>query len=487
MKKSAVFIWLGLLLVVVLLYARLMDATSLTWDDDTNIFANPYFTMNFWLGLWSEAYYGLYVPLTSTLWAGLYYWGQAAAWPFHALNVLLHLANISLLFVVLRHLGRRWDLSSPYALALALGLFALHPMQVESVAWISGTRDLLSTFFALLTVLIYFQAPRWRNYILATMCFFCALLSKPNVVVLPVVIGVLEVWLNGQRRWWLKMLPWLLLSGLITMITHGAQVDHFEDTVDWWYRPLLMCDSYFFYLRKLLWPFALAANYDRRPEVILAEPERLWLAAAFGVIFLGVLLWTWRKDRRWFALAVAAVLLLLPSSGIVPFGFEAISDVADHYMYLPLAALAGLALFAQRWRVLPVILLPVWAWGTYQRIPVWHDNPAFFTAMSEATPDSYSTAIGMSVVLCQDLKQYDKGVEWTEKALARHSHDLLALANKAYCLLHAGQIDRVIAMQDELDDLDRPVLAANQAKAYSSLMATLGGRQRDSKLNVLPG
>ena len=471
------------LLVSAAIYATLWNAKPLTWDDASNIFANPYYTMHRWWGTLFEPYFGLYVPVTSSFWALLYNLGQGASWPFRMFNILIHSANIFLLYIILKHLAGSWKIHAPLAIGLGVSVFALHPLQVESVAWISGGRDLLSTFFAFLTVILYFGRPSTRGYVLATVTFVCALLSKPSVAILPIAFVVIDRFVTNQpwRVSLRRMSLWVALSLVAIYLTRMAQVEHFTDRLDWWQRPLVMLDTYVFYFLKTLWPYPLAANYARTPEYILINPEVLGLSAAVFVAVTGLLIWGWSRDRRFAIFAILWALLLLPVSGVVPFGYQSVSQVADHYNYLPLAAVAVLfMIFLEKINrrpilmVLPIALTLAWSALSFERTKIWENDFTFFTDMTRAAPNSYSAAVGMSVVMCEQKKDFEAGLQWVDKALAVKAHDIIALSNRAYCLYHAGRGREVIAMQELLERVDRPQLSTTQPTPYSSLLATLG-------------
>jgi hypothetical protein len=481
-RSRNALILLLVLLATVFLYAELWNTPPLSWDDGSNIFANPYFRMGHWWGVWTEPYYGLYVPITSSVWAALLFLGKGAVWPFRLLNLSLHVANIILVFLILREFMRRWSLPSAVAMGVALAVFALHPLQVQAVAWLSGARDLLAAFFTLAAVLIYFRFENRLGHAGALALFVLSLLSKPNVAVMPAVMVCLEVLLRG-RTWWVALkrtLPWWLAAAGAIVLTQIGQGAHFENTVQWWQRPLLMLDSYRFYLEKLVWPHPLSANYARTPESVLGDGANIWKALLTLAAILGASVWAWRRDRRFLFFGLW-FLLLLPVSGLVPFAYENIGGVADHYNYLPLVTVAILLLpilqGLSRWPVLYVFPLAAVAgltYTTWARLPVWEGDTSFFMDMARMSPDSYNTALGMSVVMCEDIKDYAEGVHWTEKALAKHPNDIMALANQAVCYSRSAQTAKVIEMEYYLAQFDREKLALTQPTAYASFLASLG-------------
>lgn len=478
-----------LLLLTAVVYATLLNAPRLTWDDDSNIFNNPYYHAGWWATFWQSPYFGLYVPVTSFVWQVLFNVGGGAEWPYRVLNLTLHLANVALVFRLLRGLGRRWGMEDVAPAAIGTALFALHPLQVQPVAWISGGRDLLSAFFALTAIALYYRGRDWRTLLPATLLFALSLLSKPNDVLLPAALLILDLLLRPRD---VKVLaPWLagwLLLGLVPIeMTWDAQADHLVH-VEWALRPWVMLDAFAFYWRKILLPWPLSGNYARTPDTVLANPRTLLPALLFLFAAGGLLAWGWRRERRVFIL-LAWITLLIPVSGLVSFGYQKISTVADHYNYLPMVAVSALVLLLvhglRRWRrptmAVSVGVLALFYALTWWRVGVWTSDENFFRDMAETAPTSYSTAIGMSIVMCQDRLEYDEGVRWTEVALAARPRDIMALANQAYCFLHAKNYFRVTELEFYLDQMNLRDLEQKQPTAYSSLLASIGTAEIEMK------
>lgn len=477
------WIWLALILAgAAVTFGSLLKAGPLTWDDDSNIFSNPYFLSGDWAAAWRDPYNELYVPVASTVWQALHFVGRGAAWPFRAFNLILHLANAALVFGLLKGLARRWSMPA-FTVLLGTALFALHPLQVHAVAWISGGRDLLAAFFALASLAVYFAGPMTaRRYAFASVLFLFSILSKPSAILLPIVILGLEWILNAQlgRGGILRMGVWAIFSGAVAWLTKLAQAD-FPLELTLKDRLSVTLDSYSFYLQKFVAPYSLSANYGRTPEVALGEGTFaasviMTLAVLAGFAFL-----SWRRDRR-YSLIMLWFLAILPVSGILPFAHQLISTVSDHYNYLPMALLAALAAFVLsriEWRKeLGQTLLAVLVLGltvlSWSRARAWSNDEAFFTDMSKQSPDSYATALGMSIVMCEDVKNFEEGVKWTEIALKAKPLDIVALANQAYCFLHARNYFRVIELEYYLGQLNIDEIEATQPTAYSSLLSSIG-------------
>jgi hypothetical protein len=471
-----------ILVITALVYRDIFSSPSLGWDDPSNIFNNPLYKFHVWWWVWKEPYFGLYVPVTSTIWYALLKIGDGSAWPFRILNIVLHLSNTVLVFRLLDIFRERLGITQRWFLLLGVALFALHPLQVESVAWISAGRDLLAAFFALLAAIFYFKN---KNYWLTTAFFILALLSKPNVVVLPVALLILD-WAFFERDWRrssLRLLPWLGLSVIVTAMTQIGQGPHFQNLANWWQRPILMFDSFAFYFLKTFWPDPLAVNYAHTPEVLFAR-SHWWLPALIAFLVMSAIaLWIILKDRPLSVLSWWAVFLF-PISGIVPFAYENIGGVADHYNYLPLVAVsAGIMILCARLShknlqagVLALLLsaVAVLSHLSWRRIEVWFSDRNLYFDMAISAPGTFTTAIGMSAVLCQEKGGYEAGADWAMRALQINRNDILGLANLAACHNRAGFWDRTDAMSKFLSELDDKGLREKAPTAYSNFLSQLG-------------
>jgi len=323
------------------------------WDDDTWVTGNqllwePDGLRRIWFSLDSPSQY---FPLTSTLLRLQYaLWGLNPL-GYHAVNVLLHAGNAILVWLLLRRL------EMPGAW-LAAAAFALHPVQVESVAWITELKNLLSTAFSLLVVFCWLRfkdgtgPARRRAYALSIVMLALALLSKTTAVTLPAVLLLID-WYRARRPL-SRQLPLLvphavlaLAMGLLTIWwerTHqGARGELFDFSL--FERLLIAGRALWFYLGKLAWPSPLVFSYPRW-QIDVRDPwQYAWPAAA---LCAAAALWRHRRalgGRPALAGAFFAVSLA-PMLGFVSLYTFAFSFVADHYQYLaclgPLALAAGL-------------------------------------------------------------------------------------------------------------------------------------------------
>ena len=345
--------WLaGLLLLAAVVVAYLpVWRAGFIWDDDVHLTANaciigPLGLAEVWTS--SAAYY---FPLTLTSW-----WLMHALWGlnplgYHLANVAMHGACAILLWRVLR----RWRIPGAW---LGAALWALHPVQVESVAWVSELINEQSGLFYLLT--IWFYAKRWegdgavgarefkREYILALVCPLLALLSMPSTVMLPVVLGLVGWW-RGRRWSWREaagLVPFFVLSAAMSGWTIWEQKYHSgavgaEWKQSWPERVQIAGYDVWFYLGKLAWPHPLIFVYPRW-MVDGREAVDYLPVVAWAVVLAG--LWWWRKGplRPVFFAQAYFTVSLFPVLGFFDVYFFRYSFVADHFQYL--ASMGPLAL-----------------------------------------------------------------------------------------------------------------------------------------------
>ena len=450
-----------LILVTLAVFGQVRSAEFVLWDDGLHVFENPYLqslTFENILALWREPYGELYIPLTYTLWAltaaasrGMHANPTAGA-PldpqfFHTLNLLVYLLSVLVVWRVVRLLLDRLTprpalTRVEWAAGAGALLFAVHPTHVEAVAWVTGFKDVLYGFLACVAVWQYLvyargdmdapasgtpargKAPRsLGHYWLATGVFVLALLAKPTAVVIPLVVGVLDIW--GWPQTWRRrrpaLLAWLVLAGLWAVFTSQVQPPASGAFIPpLWARFLIAGDTVSFYLYKLGIPVWLGPDYGRTPEVILAQP---WLLCLTGLGPWGLAVWLWCKRTRvpWLVAAAGVFVAgVLPNLGFVPFAFQAFSTVADRYMYIallgPAFALAwGLAQSRQRWlEVACVVVLGVLGIGSAWQTSYWHDSTSLFEHELTVHPRSSVAYNILGMVLAAQNRHIEATRYYTE-------------------------------------------------------------------------
>lgn len=414
---------IALLALTLAVYWPVNGFPFVIYDDHLYVYNNPNVAAGFsWSGIewsWTAIVAGNWHPFT--LWShmldcSMY---RLVAGGHHLTNLLLHVANVFLLWLLIKRMtGLFWPA------VLAAALFAWHPLNVESVAWISERKNVLSTFFFILTLLVwlrYGKNPRPANYILTLVLFVLGLMAKPMLVTLPFVLLLLDYW--PLKRWDLlepfhesfspyssrgrgriqnarlmvEKLPFLMLAAGDCVITYLIQtrtgaVSSFAVIPLAW-RLVNISVAYVTYLEKVFWPTGLC--------VLHPFPERLPVArAVMCMVLLGVAtaaVWLGRTKYRWLVVGWFWFLgTLVPVIGVVQIGAQ---SWADRYAYVPLMGIflmmgCGLnELWATRpaWR--PVVLLGTIVFLscclvlTQRQVGYWRNSVALFSRAVAVDPN----------------------------------------------------------------------------------------------------
>jgi tetratricopeptide (TPR) repeat protein len=424
--------------VTAAVYASVRTHGFLQFDDATYVVENGVVRSGLtWQGLqWAltAPYAGNWHPLTwVSHMADVQMFGMDAGW-HHLINLLLHIASTLLLFRVLARMT-----GATAASAFVAALFALHPLHVESVAWIAERKDVLSTFWwvlALTAYASYVRQPRAWRYAALLVCFALALLSKPMVVTLPFVLLLLDVWplgrwqgLGGTREAWalVREKGWLFLmaggSAVITFIVQRqAGAVQSLDRVPLVTRIAGVPVAYVHYLVTTVWPVHLAPLYPYPSSI----PWWAGLGALAILIGLSALALRSFRSRPYVLVGWCWFLgTLAPVNGFVQVGSPLYSD---RYMYVPAIGLFVIvAWMAREWAaVRPVrvpwvaaagaLLVMVLAAVSYQQVQYWRDNITLWEHTVAVTGDNYRGQTNLGFALAQ-AGQRTRAVEAYREAL----------------------------------------------------------------------
>jgi Flp pilus assembly protein TadD len=355
----------------------------------------------------------------------------------HVVNLVLHTANAALLFWWISGLtGALWR--SVFVAAV----FGVHPLHVESVAWIAERKDVLSAFFGLLALLAWSAWIRkpgpWR-YLAAAVLFCAALMAKPMLVTLPAILLLLDWWPWKRGFRIAEKLPLFVLSLLSGLATLWAQRSgEAVAAVESLPVPMRLGNAAVAYLRyigKLFWPSDLAVFYPYPPAGIPA-----WQIAGAGAIIaaISVAAWLLRKRRPWIGVGWCWYLvMLLPVIGIVQVGMQA---MADRYMYLPMVGLAVIVAWETA-RVLPVagpVVVAACAILSWRQIPVWKDGMTLFTHALAVTSGNFVAHDNLGVELDRRGRQ-DEAILHYRETLRIKPGDRIGSANLAQALFEKGE------------------------------------------------
>jgi tetratricopeptide (TPR) repeat protein len=341
------WVWCGLLVLLTFFAYKPAWNGGLVWDDDAHITQPQLRPLEGLLRIWLEPGAApQYYPIVHTVfWVQHRLFGDAPL-SYHLLNIFLHVTSSLLLVVILRKLSIK-------AAWLAGWIFALHPVMVESVAWMTELKNTLSCFFMLSSAIFYLEFDDTRSvkhYVIALVLFALGLLAKSVIVVLPVTLLIIQWWKRGKigvKQDIYSLLPFFtigLISGLFTAWVErrfvGAVGSEFNFTgID---RCLIAGRAIWFYLYKLLWPVNLIFIYPRW-DIDSTVVWQYIFPVAFLIVI--VLLWGFRnRSRAPFAVLLYFAAALFPALGffnVYPFRF---SFVADHFQYH--ASIAPIIMFA---------------------------------------------------------------------------------------------------------------------------------------------
>jgi len=480
------WLWgLILILAVILTYSPTWWAGYI-WDDDLVVTANPVIIGP--LGLkevWTTSAADICPLVLTTFWLEHMLWGLAPL-PYHLVNVLLHGICAVLLWRVLLsfQLPGAW---------LGAALWAVHPVQVESVAWITEMKNTQSSLFFLLSILFFMRWLRARDlddrtgvgwdYALTLLFATLAMASKSSTVILPVVLGLCAWWIEGRWHWrhLARVGPIFLMSIAASAVSIWTQGLHLAaESAPQWVRPwperlVAAGDVIWFYLGKLLWPHPLITIYPRWQIEAGQGGSYLPLLTTMIVLFI-----LWFKRDSWsraYFLALAYFLAaLLPVLGLVDNYIFRYSLVFDHFQYLasmgPLA-LAGAGLVRLANFMIPgrswlqstlcaglLLILGILSW---QRTWAYESEETLWTDTLAKNPNCEAGYINLGLALFQK-GQMDEAIVHYQEALEIDPDNSQAHNNLGIALCKKGQADEAIAhFQKALE------ISPNFAKAQFNL------------------
>jgi len=491
--------WALLLIAFVFIAYTQVFRAGFIWDDESHLTRNPCVIGPLGLKeIWTTAQ-AVYYPLVLTIFWALHKIVGLNPTPYHFLNVFVHAVSAVLLWRILQLLKIRgaW---------LGAALWALHPVMVQSVAWITELKNTQSCLFYLLSILWFLK---WQNqreaaaassfqlersggrhslagFVLSLVFFILATASKPSVIMLPVVLGLCIWWMRGKIRWRdvLALAPFALISAVASGWTiweqkfqAGAVGPDWEQTFP--ARLIIAGKAIWFYLGKLLWPHPLIFIYPRwdvdSSKVVAYLPL---LAAIAGLVALWFIHAKW--GRALFFAAAYYVILLFPVLGFFSVYFFRYSFVSDHFQYLasmgPLAlAGAGIATVAERlcqtpfelasgtdalrlWEnqstaartrlflafALGILLLLLLSFLTWRQTSQYRNLVALYTATLQKNPGCWMADYNLGIVLSEQGKT-DQAIDHYQRAIALRPDHAKAHYNLGRLLADQGQFDDAIA------------------------------------------
>jgi len=487
-----------LALGTLLLYAPVRHYKFLNYDDNGYITDNPHVLAGLTLenAAWAFTHFDAsnWHPLT---WLShmldVTLWGLDAG-AHHFTNVVIHAANAVLLFLVFvaltRGPGRSGDI---WRSAFVAAVFAWHPLHVESVAWVSERKDVLSGFFWIATMGIYVRyarRPSTLGYLLVAMSFIVGLMCKPMLVTLPCVLLLLDYWplqratlSQKDARIWLDLvlekIPLLIFSILCSRLTivaqgHSGAMKTIVD-VPWQLRIQNALTSYVEYLLAAVWPIHLAPSYPLPRAIPIVKVA---LAAILFALLTGLAL---TSRKRWPYVTMGwfwYVGTLIPVIGLVQVGYQA---MADRYTYIPLIGVTVSAAwtiwhFLKKTKHAAVIATCIFVTITLamlqasaRQLRYWHDSTTLFNRALSVTTDNWLAHNNLGNVLLDDPNTLEAARINILEALKIHPDYADAYFNLGLALLREGKTRDAISAMEKAIEL-QPKWADARHNLASALM-----------------
>jgi protein O-mannosyl-transferase len=389
-----------------ILYIKSLFGELTTVDDDFYILKNPFlrdFSLHGVKAIFTSFYQTNYHPLTTLTFFLEYNWFGLNPIPYHLLNVVLHLANTWLVFRLAEQLsGKRLT-----ALVVCI-LFAVHPLHVESVAWISERKDVLYAFFYLSSLLYYLRYLRSgykaQYYLLALLLFLASLFSKSAAVTLPVVMVIAD-WYTGRKitsRSIMEKIPFLLLSilfGVLAILSQhaGGAINNYASAYSFVTKFFIFTSALCFYCIKLVLPAGLSILHYS--PYILGNTLRWYYYLSLPFL----LLLTWLVVRRsplrkemifGVCFFIAAISVMLQ---IIPVGSAYVAERYTYVAYIGFFYIIGQwmsGITAGKWRNISIgafaAITLFFSCLTWNRIDVWKDDTTLFNDLVDSNPEIYS-------------------------------------------------------------------------------------------------
>lgn len=504
-------------LTVVLVFGRVVGHEILAYDDRYHTVENPAFGRGGGLGFesfavfWRGAYGNLYIPVAYNVWGAVIGGARALgggmfdARALHGLSVVLHAGCGLMVLSILRRLGL-----GVFGALVGAMVFVVHPLQVESVAWLSEARGLLAAVLAFGAVRLFLGRAEsgrlvasgtdgwgtgWSRVVGSAGLFGLALLSKPSVAPLFVVAGVLAVvWLGrAWKRVAVELVPWAALAVGDLVVTRMLQPGGgLPDGTAVWTRPLIVGDSLGFYVWKLVWPIGLASDYGRTPAVVM-RGSGVWVMWLVPVAACGAALWVGKRIgngvgvdwKKTVACAAVFVLGCAPVLGLVEFDYQAISTVADRYMYLPMLGVAvwvGMMVGAihgvgpKAVRIGGVVMLGALGVMSWVQTGVWRDSVALWSHAVAVRPEARTAQnnLGDALLARGDL---EGALRHFRRAVEIEPRFALARANVGWVLVEMG---RDAEAREELVRAVEMVPTMGRALAGLGLVELRAGRAEEA-------
>jgi len=458
------FKYLAILLVLTtVLYLPSLKNKLNNWDDAAYILNNPHIELtkaNIEKSFFQGEVHRMYAPLTALSNSIIHHFYGTSPQPYIFTNLIIHLCNIVLIFIFISLI-----IKNPYIPIITAALFALHPMQVESVAYAAGKRDVLYVFFYLLSLIFYIvYLEKITKYILSLLFALLSLLSKGQALTIPFTLVLISLFMNGKwksRSFWLDKLPFFLLSAVIAFKVFSApqyavgsftSTSYMDSSMPVLYRIIYASYGFIQYIILLLVPYKLSLVHPY-PEIagkyIIPVSYYFYVIIFFGLVYF-FFRYAVKKKFLWFGLAFFAInifmlLQLIPNSyGIMN----------DHYVYF-----SGIGIFLivgerlsneffnkKYFFILKFIFIFYFIFlstSSFLRINAFKNSMAVWSDVIKKYPECYM-AYNNRGLACYNKELYDNAFNDYSKAIELNPNNAAPYNNRGVIYNDRGIYDKAI-------------------------------------------
>ncbi|OQA00580.1 MAG: TPR repeat-containing protein YrrB [Bacteroidetes bacterium ADurb.Bin408] len=468
----------GILLIIIvtlLIYSRAFFNDFVFWDDDSYIHNNPYIkslSIDNLYRIFTTPYFANYHPLTTLSYAIEYHFFGLNPLPYHITNVIIHLISTWLIYVfILRLCGQKVT-----ALTVAF-IFALHPMHVESVAWISERKDVMYTMFFIAGMNNYLKylrnSKRIEALFVAFLFFTASVMSKSAAVVFPPVMVLIAYYIKKKLplRDWLILIPFFIVSLFFGILALNTQHDAMgADKLNSMYtlieKIVLVCYGTFFYIIRFIIPYGFS-TFHPYPVAVSGSLPFIYYTAPIVLLSLVAGIFFLKKENKrqvvfgilFFILTIILVLQLIPIGDAM---------VSERYTYLPytgLAFIAGSFLSKMSIRQNTLLSLGLLLYSlfltvtTFIQIGVWKDSEHLWTKAIASYPESYIAYHNRGNARAE-LKQYNTALADYNKSLSLNPKFAKAWSNRGRLHNNMGKIAEALSDYNKCMELDTSIAEA---------------------------
>jgi len=445
LDRNSILVWLFAVTgITAICFFPMLSNGFTNWDDDVYVIRNELLRGPDWQGIFSREVVGNYHPITILTLAINYKLTGLDVSSYLYFNYFLHLINTMLVFKFIYEISNK---KVKVAFLTAL-VFGIHPMHVESVSWISERKDVLYTFFFLLSLIKYWQylqTGKKINYRVCFLFFLLSLLSKPAAIVLPLVLLLLDYWKNGSinRKVVIAKIPFLLFSLLFAIITlkiQSATAIVKLDSYPLWSRPLFASYAIMIYILRFFIPYPLSAFHPFPKTDNLPWP---YILSPFLITGLFIFVWYKKRNRVIVFGSLFFLINLLLVSHIVSIGSSVVSERYTYVPYIGIAFILSMWLSQIRGRLYwlaPSLITIVFGYITVMRIPIWKDSSSLWTNVINRYPDAplpRTSRANYNITLANDpahsneaMALYQQALDDCNAALMNKPDDEQGLSNR---------------------------------------------------------